>query len=326
MYADAQGAVGARLQREGVVEVLGVVRVDGAGGHLAQVEAVLEIGGAHGVGQGRDLGLDGGRELRLQLVLMVDGGQLGARLEGAAEDLGDLALGIEVRIVPGEEADDDFVADLWSRHERRALRGVDIDVLRKTRVVGGDEVELAGALERAGEGLFRAQKDADDAAVALAGRGAALGPGGGLAAEGAAGGRGVVEAYDHAVAVHGGAGILGGDLDGFRLGRTFDGLDPQQAAAAGFDLEDAGDQIGVDRQAVPVGFYLHDGAAVEQAVELEVELAELRLLEPEFGPDFRAGEGDVVATPQQLEQTLLVFHHAEIGMETRAAQPQFPRR
>ena len=92
--------------------------------------------------------------------------------------------------------------------------------------------------------------------------------------------------------------ILGADLDRLLFGGAFGGLHAQQAAAAGANLENAGDQVGVGGQAVAVGLHAHDGAAVEQSFELEVELAQFGLGEPQFGPDFLAREGHIVATPQ----------------------------
>ena len=72
------------LDREGVVEILGVVGIDREDGDRPVVEAPLRVPLAHVVRDGRGLALDVGGKVRLEAVLDEDPEELGPGLVGAA--------------------------------------------------------------------------------------------------------------------------------------------------------------------------------------------------------------------------------------------------
>lgn len=79
------------LERDGVVEVFGVLTVDGEGRHLAVIGAALHHLARHVVGHGGGLGDRGGVVLGLEVVLDDDGARLDLGVVRGAEVLDHLA-------------------------------------------------------------------------------------------------------------------------------------------------------------------------------------------------------------------------------------------
>ena len=162
--AEEVGAVRLFLDVDAVVEVLGVVAVDGDDGEVAAVAAALVL-------IGRGVLLDVIRsvlhvlgELLREVVLAHDGEHVDARVALLAEHLDDLALRVVAAGRPFRDLDDDLrararAAEMLLRHE---------DVVVELRVVRRHEGERLVALERADDPLVRALDDADDLALARA--------------------------------------------------------------------------------------------------------------------------------------------------------------
>ena len=96
MDADADVAVGRAFDREGVVEILRVIRVDGNCRDLAEVFAANAIGLGDDLTKRVSFGGDGGREFRAEAVAAQDGEVFGHRRVRDAENFGDRAYGVEV--------------------------------------------------------------------------------------------------------------------------------------------------------------------------------------------------------------------------------------
>jgi hypothetical protein len=233
--ADAEVAVVEVFEGERVVEVLGVVGVDGERRDLAVVEAAGEFGGLDGVGERSDFAFDGGGEGGVELELVVDAGEFGARLEGFAETLDDFALEELAAFGPRGELHDDFVADGGDGLEL-GERGIgDGHLVKHTRVVGLHVEAAADFLEVADDGVAGAFDDLEYAAGAL-----------GAAAVAALADAGVNEDF-HDVAVEGDAGVLGKNLDGFDVGGRRGGVahGKDEGGAAGAETDAAGEGFAV---------------------------------------------------------------------------------
>ena len=114
-YADI--AVRHALDGERVVEVLGVIRVDGDGRDRAEILTANAISLLHALGEGVGFGGDRGWELGVEAVATENREVFGHRRMRDAEDFGDGASRAEVAAFPGVEADDDFVAGLGRGEE-----------------------------------------------------------------------------------------------------------------------------------------------------------------------------------------------------------------
>ena len=162
--AEEIGAVCLLLDVDAVVEVLGVIAVDGDDGEVAAVAAALVL-------IGRGVLLDVVRsvlhvlgELLREVVLAHDGEHVDARIALLAEHLDDLALRVVAAGRPFRDLDDDFAA----RARAAEMLFRDKDVVIELRVVRRHEGERLVALERADDPLVRALDDADDLALARA--------------------------------------------------------------------------------------------------------------------------------------------------------------
>ena len=112
MHADLPVAVGELADREGVVEVLGVARVDGEGCDAAEVLATGHL-------LGGDAGVDAVGGLLDVLGIAVgeaelgqDGVHLGVVLTLGAQDVDDLATGVHLVVLPLRDAGHGLVAVL----------------------------------------------------------------------------------------------------------------------------------------------------------------------------------------------------------------------
>ena len=161
MYAHLPHAVFDLADREGVVEVLGVRRVDGEGRYLAEVAP----GGIIGFGDRRRNGLGRIFDLLLEMVGQAvfgqDGVHLGIVLSGAAQYLDQLSGGAFGTQRPVRDADHDFVAVLYVRvvplgeiDVHRHAPGIHLDEDGVVAHVGRAHVLLAAALHDAGDLAF----------------------------------------------------------------------------------------------------------------------------------------------------------------------------
>ena len=112
MDPDAYFAAVEWLVGEGVVEVLGVVRIDCEDDLGAIVEAAGKLGGEHAIGDERGLTFDVGGEFGREIVFEENTEELGAGFVSASEAGGDGAGEGVCAVVPLAELDDDFVAFL----------------------------------------------------------------------------------------------------------------------------------------------------------------------------------------------------------------------
>ncbi len=138
--ADLDGPVALVDDVDGVVEVLGVDRVDGEDAGLAEVAAALDLVRGDAVGDGSSLGLDIAREVGADAVGEREREHAHRRVGRLAEHLGDGAFEAVVgRLAVVLDADDDLVAIFGAAaialaHPRAA---------RDAGIVGADEAAAA---------------------------------------------------------------------------------------------------------------------------------------------------------------------------------------
>ena len=296
--ADAQASVGQTFHGERVVEVLGVVRVDGDGRDRAEVLAAGEVGGPHRVAEGRGLRLDRGRELRPQAVTSQDREVFGHRRVRRAEHLGDRAGRAEVATFPGVEPHHDLVLDLGDGRES-APGGVAHHDLSGDPGVVGQHVPLeAVAEERAGQLRERASHDAHHRAGAP------------VLAHAVASHR--VGAHQHAVAVQRDVGVGGVDVQ--LVARPLAGLGVEDHARRAARTEE--DRALQQPVVLDVGagkreqhaLLRDDGAGLEQARHHLAQLGQLPLASAEGVHDGLEAHRAVAGTGQELEQRAFGAH------------------
>ena len=311
--ADAGEAAVDFFERKGVVEVFGVIGVDGERRDPAVIEAALGLGGLDVIGQGPDLGLDGGRKGRVEVELAVNAEELRAGLKSLAEALGDLALGGTVGVVPRVEAHDDLVAGAGGFVEFVGRWVLDGDLVDETRVVGGDVETFADLMEGADDGGVGALDDLGDLAVLLVF--AAL-------ARGSAGP--VEDAHAHGVTVEGEADVFGRDLDGRRKrGAGFGvggGGGEHVGGAAGAELEAADEglvvgRVAADRESDLIAGDEDELAAREQEAELVGELAADFFIDARETGESGCGGRTVARGFDRIEDAGTELHDDWIGSE-----------
>jgi hypothetical protein len=287
------------LEIDGVVEVLGIVGVDGNGVVVAAVFASVEVGGGDLVTEGAGFLEDGFGEVEGELVMAEDREHVDAFGVGRAEDFDNLAFGVGVAGLPFTEFDDDFIADAGGASD--VAGGGHVDVVGDAWVIGDDVEELAALLQGADDAGAAAFEDADDGAGVVVAVGAAEAAGFDVAAD------------EDAVFVQGGAGGVCGDGDFFEGGVV--GLEVAVALAG--DLDAAGDEIGLERSDIAIGLGAGDAAGLFQGVEGAEEGALVLGGDAESARQFGGLEGDVVPLGQEVQDIL--FHDSN-GVEKGLVQ------
>ena len=159
--ADLPDAVAHLADREGVVEVLGVGRVDREGHHLAEVAPPGDFVGrdaaVDGLGGLFDLGFEAVREF----VFGQDGVHFGVVVAGDAEPLDQFADGALAAGLPVDDAHDDLFAVV----HLRVVAFREVDVHRHAARIGLDEDLVGAHLGHADIGFARAFDDAGDLAL-----------------------------------------------------------------------------------------------------------------------------------------------------------------
>lgn len=294
-------AVGGGLDTDGVVEVFGVIGVDGddvVGAAVGAIDEFFRAGDdlSVGVGDGAGFVEDGAGEGEGEVVLAEDGEHVDAFLVGWSEDFDDFAFGAGEAVLPGEDFDDDFVADLGFAADVFGFG--DDDLVLHARVIGDDVEDVFALGEGADEAAAFAFEDADDSA------GAGFRGGGAAEAGGAD-----VEADEDAVTVHGGAGGVIGDGDFFEAGSV--GLD--EAAALAGELDDAGDEVGLFGGDVAIVFGEQDAALGFELIEGGEEAGSILFGDREHGDEDLGGGGAVVLVGEALEDDVLMGGRAAGG-------------
>jgi hypothetical protein len=228
--ADLHVAVGKFAKRDGVVEIAGGVGVDGddkvATKILPADGAIGEFDGGKGFGLGESFGRESGGEIEFP----DDGKDIDAWIGGSAESFDEEAFGVGLPIFPVDQFCDDFVAGFGLRGAVCAWCG-DVEIVEEAGVVRDDDEEAGGFLESADDHGGAAFEDAKDAAAEAIGFGRTATAGGAGTA---------IDAGDDKIAVEGGAGVFGCDVE---IGGSVGGND--KGEAFGVKLDGAGDEIGI---------------------------------------------------------------------------------
>ena len=284
------------LQRNGVVEVTRIDRVNRHDAVLAAIPAAFAVGLRHHCAQAPGLGLDLAREARRQLVLPDDRFDIDARRAWAADHLEQFALRRVVARRPLGDLDHHPVATLGFGLGLPAKLG-QVNVVRDARVARHDVPKLprllqranhlrAGALEYLDHPAAWSRRRAPTPATLFSGR---CRP---------------VHQHQHAVVVHGGAGGVGRDLD--RGLRRVGGDD--SSAAPAVHQDSPGEQVLVARQRVMVIGKLHHPAQAHEVAQLTPHLSSLRLAKLEFFGDIIRPGRDVMFAPQKAQKSIFKIH------------------
>ena len=164
MHADLVVAVGQRLERQRVVEVLGVGRVDGERERVAEILAPLAVGVRDLVGNLVGGVLHLGIEAVGEVELRQDGVHLGVVVSRHAEYVGQVAPGPRLAPLPVVHDRRDLHPGL--RAEGRGRFGIDLDVIGHGLALHQDPGLGPDGMVIAHERLLRALEDLDHFAFA----------------------------------------------------------------------------------------------------------------------------------------------------------------
>ncbi len=296
--ADLDFAVGEVFDGKGVVEVFGVVGIDGEGENVAQVFAAFEFAFADLGGDFGEFFFEGFREFLIEMEFAENAFEFGTGFVGFAEDFDDVAFGVDVALGPFVEADDDFVVDLGNGLDAGAGGVADVDILNDSRVVGDNVVGEAAFLEGADDFGAGAFEDADDAPV---GRLISVAAAGGVAGR-------IFEADDDAVVMHGDAGVFGVDFDGRELAFSVRRFGDEEGGTALFEDDFAADEVGVARNDEAVFFDADDGAFLKKILDGFIEFGAFVFFAAEATDEFVLLQGDVIPFAHQLENAVAKIH------------------
>lgn len=140
MDANAMAAIAQFLDGEGVVEILGVIGIDGESKDITAIAAALAVGGAHLIRDGFGLFLDRGREGGVEIVFVENALEFRVGGMGFSEDIDNFTLGVEVPLFPFNHFDDNLIA-YFGEGLNAGVTGIrDDEILNDARVVGDDVV------------------------------------------------------------------------------------------------------------------------------------------------------------------------------------------
>ena len=148
------------FEADGVVEVLGVIRVDGDDPMFAAVDPTGEIAFLDGVANHMGFLKNGFGKVEGQVVLTKDGQHVDPFGIGRSQNFDDFALGAHLPGLPFPEFHDDFVADIGPTTDVAGFRN--INVVGNPRIVGNDVTEAGTALECADDLHPATFQNADD--------------------------------------------------------------------------------------------------------------------------------------------------------------------
>ena len=145
----------------GVIEILGVIWIDGEDEFSAQIESASRIALVDLRGDTGRVALDVLGELSWEIVFADDREHVNARRIGRSKHLDDTAFGVEVAAFPGIEFCNHLVARFGFEC---GFGGGDVEVFDDAGIVWNDVIEFFGLLECANDGRVCAGEDADDPA------------------------------------------------------------------------------------------------------------------------------------------------------------------
>ena len=134
---------------------------------------------------------------------------------------------------PRLQSNHDLIAALRSLRQLRARRELNVNIVNKTWIIRDDVIKVPRVLKRAHDRIARAFQDSDNASFrAFAARGRFI----------------AGYARDHAVAVHGRAGVFGRDKNIWLSGS----FGVEKSVSRLVDRDGAGDEVSFGGQDIPI--------------------------------------------------------------------------
>lgn len=276
------------FERDRVVEVLGVVRIDRDHRVAPAVDPAGGVAGMDGVPVGSGLLEDAPGEMEGKVVLAEHGEHVHALVVGSAEHLDDLAFGLGVVGFPFLEFNDHLVAlPSWAPDIPGFGHG---DVVGDSRIVRNHIKQAPAVTERSDELIAATFENADDRAGILVGGMGAESLGGNIAPD-----------EDPVFMQGGGRGAFGNDnlADGRIVGN-------EKALSLAVNADAPRDEVGFAREDVAFALDADELGGPLQAPDEIPELGAPGFGEAQVPEEVWEGCGDVVRFSQPAEQ--LVFH------------------
>ncbi len=181
----------------GVVKIARIIRIDRDDELSAQIFAAFEHSPVDRFRNFTGLIDNVSRELSRKPVFSNDRQHVDAGRSGGPQHLDDLTFRIDVTRFPRLEADNDFVAASRCARQFCARRHLYINVVHEPRIIRDDVIEIARMLQRSDNRIARTFQNSNHAALASS-----------LSIFWAPRNRIARDPRDHAIAVHGRAGVL----------------------------------------------------------------------------------------------------------------------
>jgi hypothetical protein len=223
----------------GVVEVFGVVWIDGDDVVTAAIRAAMKVPGRNGDAEGTGLLQGAFRKVEREIVLAKDGKHIDAFGIGRPEDFDDFAFGTHGAGFPFDKFDDHFVTDVCRASDVPGSGNVDI--VRDAWIIWNDIEGIATTLEGADELLAVALENAND--------GAALG--GAFAMSTA---RAAITTDENTILVKSSAGVVFGNRNFFECGV----VRLEETSARTSHADAAGNEINLAGKDITITLYADD--------------------------------------------------------------------
>ncbi len=290
-------ASGGVLEADGIIEIFGVIRIDGDDEMAAAIFPSGQLFGAHLVADGAGLFESLFGKMERQIVLAEDGKHVHAFFVRRTEDFDDFSFGIVVALFPGVEFDDDFVAEVGLASNIARLRHV--DVVGDAWIIRNDVEEPGAALEGANDLGAIAFEDAENGSSRLGG-----GAGCGSTDRN-------IAADEDAIFVKGGAGGSGGNGDFGKRGI----LRTEETFALAIHANPAGNEIGLAGNDVAIAFDAGDLAGLLEFAEGPLQFLLAIAREGKEVEQFGDVRREIVFLSEEPEQ--LIFHWVDNGGKGR---------
>src|SRR6266852_2036994 len=280
------------LDMNGVVKIARIIRIDRDDEFSSQIFAAFHSSPLDRFRNFTGLIDNVFWELSRKPAFSNDRQHVDAGRSGGSEHFDDLTFWIDVTRFPRLEPDDYFVAHCSGGLCRSILYGPHINVVDEPRIIRDDVIKIARMLQRSDNRIARTFQNSNHAALASS-----------LSIFRAPWNRIARDPRDHAIAVHGCAGVLRCDKN---IGLAWS-FRCQKSVAGLVDRQFTGHQIGLSRQDVAI---FSDARDLAQAFELAQHFSQrdaFAAFQPEFARDLDLIEWPVIFSREERENLFSNF-------------------